>query len=169
MTYSTHRMSSTLLVLMNQHGTRLSATTFTSSVTSVDLTSDHFGVPNQEIHVEQLNVRMVPSGTEQFRVSWEFDNKGTNGVTVTAVNPFSYSIFGTPTDTFMVATDTNDTTASNIERDEDAYTFSIHEVQGQGKRFEFTITASGSGQLVFLGAELEARLAKTDAYVGGRY
>ena len=168
MTYSAD-MNATLYSILNQNSGRTAATTFTSTLQTVKISSEHFGVANHEMHIESVSVRYVPHGDGEFRCSWEFDNQGTSGQTITQ-NPLAYSIMGTNSTvtTFTLATDLNDSTASDMVRDDDSYVQEV-DVQGQGKTFEFTISVSDESQPVFTGMQVEARLVKSDAYVGGAY
>lgn len=146
---------------------REAVTTFTSIIETVKITSEHFGAANHEIHVGAVSVRYVPQGQGDIRCSWEFDDFGTSGETITQ-NPLGYAIMSTadPGTTFKLATDLNDTTASDMVRDDDVYVHHVT-VDGQGKTFEFRITVNDESSPVFTGLEIEAGLARTAAYVSG--
>lgn len=148
---------------------RESAVTFTSVVQTVKITSEHFGIANHEIHVEAVSIRYVPHGTGSFRCSWEFDNQGTAGFTV-LTNPLTYAVMSTadPGTTFKLATDLNDSTASDMVRDDDPYVQHVT-VDNQGKTFEFRITVNDESSPVFTGIEFEAGLSRTAAYVTGSF
>jgi len=158
-----------LFQLHNLSSTRDTATTFTSIIETVKLTSDHWGRPNHEVHVEAVSIRYTPQGTGTFRCSWEFDGGGTNGVTVVQ-NPFAYDNMSTGAagTSFTLATDANDSTASDMVRDDDVYIQHI-EVDDQGKTFEFRISVSDESRPIFTGIEFEADLARSPAYVQGKF
>jgi hypothetical protein len=168
MTFRADTLDSAIRIL-NRNSNREAATTFTSVVQTVKLVSEHFGVPNREVHVEEVSLRYVPYGTGQFRCSWEFDNEGTFGTTV-LTNPFTYHVMSTaePGTTFTLATNSADSTASNMVRDDDVYIQHLT-IDRQGKSFEFRITVSDESQPVFTGIEFRAGLAQTAAYVSGVY
>jgi hypothetical protein len=168
MTFRLDTLDSAVKIL-NRNSNREAATLFTSVVQTVKLVSEHFGAPNRELHVEAASLRYTPYGTGQFRCSWEFDNSGTKGITV-LTNPFTYHVMstGAPGTTFTLATNSADSTASNMVRDDDVYIQHLT-IDGQGKTFEFRITVSDESQPVFTGLEFEAGLARTASYTSGIY
>jgi hypothetical protein len=155
--------------ILNRNSNRESVTTFSSILQTVKITSDHWGQANHEVHVESVALRYTPQGTGTFRCSWEFDNQGTSGYTVSQ-NPLFYSVMSTadPGTSFTLATNAADTTAADMVRDDDVYIQDIT-VGGQGKTFEFTITVSDESSPIFTGLEIVGGLGRSAAYVRGAY
>ncbi len=169
MTFSTS-MGVALTRIAMLTGTRTSVVSFTSILETIRLTSEHLGVPNEQIHVESLSFEYLPSGAGTITATWEVDNRGTNSVTFNQ-NPFTYGLIGdTTTNTsFILADSQSDSTATDMPRPDDVYTNYLM-LGVQGKTFEFKITASGETDFRPVGVDVEVKVAgRAPAYVGGKY
>jgi len=169
MTFSTN-MGTALTRIALLTGTRTSATTFTSKLTTVRLTSEHLGVPNEVLRVEALSFEYLPQGAGTVTVMYEVDNRGTATTTFNQ-NPFSYGLLDSTTTnaSFTLADSQSDSTATDMPRPDDIYT-NYMPLGVQGKTFEFQITASGETDFRPVGVDIEVKIAgRAPAYVGGKY
>lgn len=169
MTFATS-MNAVLTRIALLSGVSGGVTTFTSSLKTVKISSEHFGVPNEMIQIDEVSFKYLPPGATTVTVNWEFDGKGIQSVTFLQ-DPFSYPVMGdtTANTVFLLASSQSDTTASDLPRLDDVYIQQLT-VNQQGKSAEFSISVNGRNDFRPIGFEVKGHVAgRQAAYIGGIY
>lgn len=138
--YNFSTLSSTMVRILLRTGDLDSQTTYTSDLKTIKFTSEHLGIPNAQINLMGVYLKIVPSGNDSLYFTCTADNQFDEQRTFTvATNPFSYPLLNS----FTLASSANDSTASTLARDDDPFTL-YEQVDISGKSIEVQIQTTGS-------------------------